>query len=276
MIRNRVARRDEIDLILRWAADEGWNPGVEDADAFFAADPDGFFAAEANGAPVAAISVVNHSSDFAFLGLYLCRPDWREKGIGHGLWQHALAHAGARTVGLDGVAAQEANYAKSGFVRTGATRRTEGQMQAGRVAGVRDAVPEDMPALIALDAAANGTARPAFQTAWLAPRATRRTVVLDGPDGPWGFATGRLCERGCKVGPVVAPDAVTAVALIRAALAAVGSDAAIVDLPDARGDLVQQLTDIGFTETFATARMYRGPAPLAGPTLMAIATMELG
>jgi GNAT superfamily N-acetyltransferase len=276
MIRNRVARRDEIDLILRWAADEGWNPGLEDAEAFFAADPEGYFVAEQNGEPCAAISVVNHSPDFAFLGLYLCRPDWRGKGIGHALWQHALAHAGGRTVGLDGVAAQEANYAKSGFVRTGATLRLEGRLAPHMAAGIRDAAPEDIPALIAIDAAANGTARPAFQTAWLTPRATRRTVVLDGPDGPQGFATGRLCGRGCKVGPVVAPDAATALTLFAAALAAVGSQAAIVDVPDARGDLVQRLTGIGFTETFATARMYRGPAPVAGPTLMAIATMELG
>ncbi len=221
MIVNRVARRDEIDLILRWAADEGWNPGREDADAFFAADPDGFFVAEESGAPVAAISVVNHSPDFAFLGLYLCRPDWRGKGIGFALWRHALAHAGGRTVGLDGVAAQEANYAMSGFRRSGATRRLEGHMEAGRVAGVRDAVPGDVPALIALDAAANGTARTAFLPGWIARCATRRTVVLTGPDGAQGFATARLCERGCKVGPVIAPDEAMAVALIRAALAAV-------------------------------------------------------
>jgi GNAT superfamily N-acetyltransferase len=276
MIRNRTARRDEIDLILRWAADEGWNPGLDDADAFFATDADGFFVAEANGAPVAAISVVIHSSDFAFLGLYLCRPDWRGKGIGHALWRHALAHAGGRTVGLDGVAAQEANYAKSGFLRTGATRRLEGQLAPQGAVGIRAAAPEDMPALIAIDAAANGVARPAFLTTWLASRATRRTVVLSGPDGPQGFATARLCRRGCKVGPVVAPVAGTALALIRAALAAVGSDEAIVDVPDARDDFAQRLTDMGFTETFATARMYRGPAPRAGATLMAIATMELG
>ena len=276
MIVNRVARRDEIDLILRWAADEGWNPGLEDAEAFFAADPDGFFVAEENGAPVAAVSVVNHSADFAFLGLYLCRPDWRGRGAAFALWQDALTHAGSRTVGLDGVAAQEANYARSGFRRTGATRRFEGRLEAGAAKDMRVADPGDTEALIRLDAAANGVVRPSFLSAWLSRDPTRRTVVLDGPADLGGFATARLCGRGCKVGPVIAPDAVVALALIRAALGEFGSDEAIVDLPDERGDLAAMLTDLGFQETFSTARMYRGPPPQTGPTLMAIATMELG
>ena len=30
--------RAEMDLAVEWAAAEGWNPGLDDADAFFAAD----------------------------------------------------------------------------------------------------------------------------------------------------------------------------------------------------------------------------------------------
>jgi len=97
----------DVELVLDWAAEEGWNPGPEDAAAFHAADPEGLLIAEVAGEPVAAISVVNHSASFAYLGLYLCRPAWRGRGIGRALWLEGLAHAGGRTVGLDGVAAQE-------------------------------------------------------------------------------------------------------------------------------------------------------------------------
>ena len=40
------------------------------------------------------------------------------RGRGHGLriWNAAVAHAGGRTIGLDGVVAQQDNYKKSGFV----------------------------------------------------------------------------------------------------------------------------------------------------------------
>ena len=51
----------ELELVLDWAADEGWNPGLDDAAAFYAADPAGFLIKEVDGQPVAAISVVNAS-----------------------------------------------------------------------------------------------------------------------------------------------------------------------------------------------------------------------
>ena len=45
----RKMRREELDLLVEWAALEGWNPGLSDADIFWATDPDGFIAAELNG-----------------------------------------------------------------------------------------------------------------------------------------------------------------------------------------------------------------------------------
>lgn len=272
---NRTATRDELDLILSWAAAEGWNPGGEDAAAFHAADPEGFFVAERNGQPVAAISVVNHDARHAFLGLYLCLPQWRGQGIGFGLWQHALRHAGGRSIGLDGVAAQQANYARSGFVLTGATRRWEGALAALPDPRVREAVGTDLPVLLALDGHANGVTRDAFLRAWVAPCATRRTVVLE-QDGIRGFATIRRCGQGCKIGPVIAPDATGALVLARAALALMPADLAIIDVPEGNRDLTRALEAAGFASSFTTARMVRGKAPVPDPTLQAIATMELG
>ena len=34
---------DEVQAAVDWAADEGWNPGINDAEAFFRADRKGFF-----------------------------------------------------------------------------------------------------------------------------------------------------------------------------------------------------------------------------------------
>lgn len=39
----KTMTREELDIAVEWAAREGWNPGVHDADAFYAADPNGFF-----------------------------------------------------------------------------------------------------------------------------------------------------------------------------------------------------------------------------------------
>lgn len=269
----RVATLAEIGTVLDWAATEGWNPGLADAPAFHAADPEGFFVAEIDGAPAAAISVVNHDADHAFLGLYLCRPAFRGLGIGYALWHHALAHAGGRTVGLDGVAAQQANYAKSGFVREGATRRFTGVLAPLADRGIRPVGPEDLPALIALDAAAGGVMRPAFLRAWLEPGRTRRAVVLEDQGG---FAVCRLCRDGLKIGPILAPDANTALRLAGAAVAAFPPAPVSIDLPERNAALQTALTARGFTPAFETARMYRGPAPRTDGRVQAIATMELG
>lgn len=272
----RRARDGEIGLILDWAAEEGWNPGLDDAAAFHAADPEGFFLAEREGRPVAAISVVNHSDAVAFLGLYLCRPDWRGQGIGFALWTHALGHAGARAVGLDGVPAQQANYARSGFVHAGASLRFEGRLAAAPSGRVRPFGAADIAAVALLDRAATGYARPRFISAWTAPTATRRTLVLEGREGLTGFATIRRCGRGAKIGPIVAADADDGLALARATLDVLPAQTAIIDVPKGNPAMIARLRAEGFAETFATARMFRGPAPMAGPTTQAIATMELG
>ena len=269
----RTARAEELPLILDWAAAEGWNPGLDDAAAFHAADPDGFFVAERDGAPVAAISVVNHDDRNAFLGLYICHPDWRGQGIGHALWTHAIAHAGPRSIGLDGVAAQQANYAKSGFVRFGATQRFVGTLAPQPHPRIHPVTAADLPALITLDHATGGVHRPAFLSAWLTPTATRRAVMLD--DGA-GFAVIRACRSGTKIGPIIAPAAPAALALAQSAVALLPSAPTAIDLPNQNTALRDTLIAHGFTLGFETARMYRGPAPATDHRLAAIATMELG
>ena len=105
----------EMALAADWAAAEGWNPGLADAPCFATVDPQGFLIGELDGAPAATISNVNYSGDFAFLGFYIVRPDLRGRGYGLAIWRAAIAHAGKRIIGLDGVIAQQDNYRKSGF-----------------------------------------------------------------------------------------------------------------------------------------------------------------
>ena len=81
----------DLETALDWAAAEGWNPGLDDAEAFLAADPGGFLMGRVDGEPVASISAVRHSAGFGFLGLYICRPEHRGRGLGWQMWQAAMA-----------------------------------------------------------------------------------------------------------------------------------------------------------------------------------------
>ncbi|THH38007.1 GNAT family N-acetyltransferase [Aliishimia ponticola] len=272
----RNASFAELEQILDWADDEGWNPGLDDAAAFFATVSKGFFVAvDEADQPVASISVVNHTVDFAFLGFYIVRPDYRGLGIGLALWNHALQHAGTRTVGLDGVEDQQDNYRASGFVHAGAATRFTGHSSGQAQSDVFRATPEDIPQLIAMEAAASGLAKPTYLKAWLSGTATRKTFVLRSRDEVQGFATVRACHSGAKIGPLVAQDAGSAEKLMSHA-AHHSTGPLTVDVPETSQELLQLCHEFGMEPGFRTARMYRGNALFPTPSVYAVASLELG
>lgn len=277
MIENRQMRVEELPEVLNWAAEEGWNPGLDDPGTFWAADPSGFFVASDNDGPVAAISVVNHSDAMAFLGLYLVRPDYRGRGIGFSLWQHALAHAGDRAVALDGVPAQQANYQRSGFVLTGQTHRYAGRFSAAKHPSVRPFVPSDLPQLAKLDKLAQGYSRDAFlQAWWTTPSANRRSLVDADGERVQGVVTFRRCREGTKIGPLLAPDMKSAGALLRAA-AGQAEAPFIIDVPGHQTELAAWCEANSLKVSFETARMVRGTPPSFDDSIIqSVATLELG
>ncbi|MBW4708748.1 N-acetyltransferase [Roseobacter sp. YSTF-M11] len=268
---------EDLRVVLDWAADEGWNPGLDDAAAFHAADPTGFLIKEVDNASVAAVSVVNHDTDFAFLGLYLCRPEFRGQGYGIEVWRAGIAHAGSRCIGLDGVPEQQANYAKSGFAKTGSTVRYNGHLDRVSDPRVQLATTRELQHLVSCDARASGMTRTAFSTTWLSYRPTRQTVVLVEGSDIKGFATFRQCGLGCKIGPLYASSEVDALALLGAHPVAASSDPLFVDVPGHDTALAVLLKQHGFEPVFETARMFTGIPPASAPwAFQAIATMELG
>jgi len=86
----KTATRSELPLVIQWATAEGWNPGIADAECFYAADNKGFFIGLLNGEPIASISAVKYNENFGFIGLYIVRPAFRGRGYGLQLWQRGL------------------------------------------------------------------------------------------------------------------------------------------------------------------------------------------
>ena len=271
----RTASQGELEQVLDWAAEEGWNPGLEDAAAFHAADPAGFFVAVEDETAQAAISVVNHNDAFAFLGLYIVRPAHRGRGLGFGLWQHALKHAGTRGVGLDGVPEQQANYAASGFVHAGSTTRFGGAIPARTSVDLRLASAADIAALTDLEAAASGVHKPDYLRAWLNGSDTRKTIVALRSGAPIGLCTLRQCRMGSKIGPLVADDVATAERLMRHAASLFPGEVSI-DVPETSVPLATLCTRFGLTPGFRTARMYRGSFEPVPSDFFAVTSLELG
>jgi hypothetical protein len=272
----RTMRPDEVSLVLDWAAQEGWNPGLADAACFAAVDPGGFLLGELAGAPAATISVVNYDERFAFLGCYIVRPDLRGRGFGLRTWQAGMAHAGSRTVGLDGVVAQQDNYRKSGFtfaynnIRYGGTAAG---VQASTATVPLSQVPFD--SIVRDDAAVFPAARPAFLRAWLgAPGHVGRALIRDGRLAAWGVA--RPCRAGRKIGPLVADDRAGAEAVFAALVGETGGEV-FLDVPQPNREAAALAAAHGLSAVFETARMYSGPVrDVALERVYGVASFELG
>ena len=271
----RPLAADEVGLALDWAAAEGWNPGLADAAAFAAVDPEGFRVAEVEGAPAAVLSVVNYDARFAFLGFYIVRPELRGRGIGWKLWQAGLAHAGARTVGLDGVVAQQANYASQGFRLAYRNIRFAGKAEGGTAESVVDLAQVPFEIVEASDAAIFPAPRRAFLHAWLTtPGHAGRAVLREGRLAGWGVV--RPARQGFKIGPLVAEDEAAAEALYGALSARAQGDI-VLDVPEPNAAALALARRHGLAPVFETARMYTGPIrPVALEKLYGVTSFELG
>lgn len=270
----RALDLDELPLLIDWAAGEGWNPGLEDAPAFHAADPGGFLGLFLGTEMAAGISAVAYGPGFGFIGLYICRPDLRGKGLGRRVWDAGMARLGGRCIGLDGVPAQEDNYRRMGFAVAYRTLRFSGRApEAAPPAGTR-IVPAD-PGVAAYDAAVFPAPREAFLSAWISGPRIARMAVRDGRVVGYGVA--RKCLQGWKVGPLFADTLADGTALLAALGAATGGDELHLDVPDTGHGFDKWLEQAGFTQGFATARMYRNGAPGGdAPRVLATTTLELG
>jgi GNAT superfamily N-acetyltransferase len=277
-LRIRVMRPGEIAIAADWAAGEGWNPGLADAACFATVDAEGFFLGELDGQPAATISCVNYDARFAFLGFYIVRPDLRGRGYGLRIWNAAMAHAGDRTVGLDGVVAQQENYKKSGFKLAYANIRYGGVVATPAATSARVIPLAEIPfAMIeADDATVFPAPRPAFLRAWIdAPGHVGRALVRAGRLGAWGVI--RPCQKGWKVGPLVADDRASAELVLAALLAGSGGGEIFLDVPSVNRDAVALAQSLGLAPVFETARMYTGPIrPLRLERVFGVTTFELG
>lgn len=271
----------EVQIALDWAAAEGWNPGLDDARAFLAADPHGFFIGTWDGEPIGCISAVAYDDGFGFIGLYIVRSGWRGRGFGLRLWNEGMAYLGARNIGLDGVLAQQANYRASGFVLAGRNVRYEGRAQASvepvpATLSLVDASAVPFATLLDYDTHVFTCRRAAFLRDWLTlPHACAR-VALTG-DTMRGFGVIRRCMRGYKIGPLFADDSPTAHALYRALAAEVAGETVFLDVPESNPAAVTLAVGHGMTSVFETARMVtRGVPDVPLARVFGVTTFELG
>ncbi len=289
----RLMTPAEVEMAVEWAAREGWNPGLDDARVFHATDPEGFFVGVLDDEPVASISLVAYDEQFAFLGLYIVKQEFRGRGYGLALWREAMARRARPLTGLDGVVAQQANYEKSGFRL--AYRNIRFQCTAPSTTDDAELPCEIVPAhhvplerLVAYDREFFPAARPRFLQLWLEPEQRRflgipigsaRSVALVARDGEriLGLGAIRACRAGFKIGPLYAEDARTAEVLFLQLAGYADGANVYLDVPEPNESALRLAKRYEMQPVFETARMYTGPAPnVALARLYGVTTLELG
>ncbi|KAG5176318.1 GCN5-like N-acetyltransferase [Tribonema minus] len=256
----------EVSICRFWAASEQWNPGRHDPDVYLSIDPAGFFVGLVNEDPVAIISAVKYSPDFAFIGHYIVKPGHRGKGYGLAIWKRAMQHVSdCSVIGLDGVPAQQANYAKSNFKHAHNNFRFEG-------VGGRALTPPPDPCVVPLsqipaeelnayDRRAFPAARVAFLALWTTREGTAALAYIRNGRLA-GYGVVRESESGHRIGPLFADGDDVAEALLRALLSSAAEGAPVfIDVPDAHAGAMALVKKLGMSAGFETARMYAGAGP---------------
>ena len=278
IVRNMSA--NDVALSVEWAALEGWNPGLHDAECFRAGDPNGFFIGEWRGEPAACLSAVAYGEHFGFIGLYIVKPEFRGRGFGMRVWQQGMDYLRDRNVGLDGVVAQQENYRKSGFRLAYRNIRFQGVVQAIAQGATRSTIlnASALPfePLFDYDRQCFPAARERFLTSWLGqPGAIAQVAVRDAQVAGYGVL--RRCRTGCKIGPLFADSDEIAGDLFDALVARIPGEVVVLDVPEINPAAVELAERHGMTSVFETARMYTQESPVIDiKRVFGVTSFELG
>lgn len=216
------------------------------------------------------------------LGMVIVHPSCQGQGLGRLVTRVCMDRAAGRPTILAATDLGRPLYERLGFQvvdslhKLIATRFVD--VGAGVPPGWRIAngSPPDFAALVALDAEALGEARPAWLRARMA-QVVDHVWLIDSNGRLGGFALGIQTPAVRVIGPVVAPDAGTAQALV-AALGRRHPGPLRIDIPSVRHELVAAVGRLGFAlnRVVPVMGLNLGDWPGRGPTSHAIAAQAYG
>ncbi len=254
---------------------------------FWATDPDAFVAAEVDQRLIGGGAITSYDGAFGFMGFFIVRPEFRGLGLGNALWHARRERLLARlrpgaSIGMDGVFAMQAYYAKGGFVFSHRDIRFRAEIPGSPAippSGNEDITPLadiGFDQVVAYDRTCFPAPRPSFLKAWLGqPDALALGCQRSGQLSGYGVI--RRCREGCKIGPLFADDAQAAEALFARLQDFAAGGPLFLDVPENNPAAIELARRHQMVEVFGCARMYLGSAPdLAHQRIFGVTTFELG
>ncbi|HEY2820278.1 MAG TPA: GNAT family N-acetyltransferase [Candidatus Acidoferrum sp.] len=278
----RVMTQQDIPGGVRLNTVVGWNQTDADWERFLTASPNGCFVMDDNGKIVGTAATISYENRFAWIGMVLVDPEYRNRGIGTSLLRRTIEYldaAGIPTLKLDATPAGKPLYEKLGFVTEyeidrWILKRTSKEQSTARNASLS---AEHLPRIFKHDNDVFGADRSALLHS-LEERAADLTLAKwDGQDLR-AYVFGRRGLFADHLGPWMARDAATAKALLSEFLHRSPRDTIIVDALKSKPTAGELLREQGFSPVRLLTRMYRGPNAFPGKpnSLYAIVGPEFG
>ncbi len=280
----RQMSRPELQQLLDWAALEGWNPGINDAELFWNLDPDGFMAIEVENILAGGGAVIRHNSMFGFMGLFIVDPRFRSQQLGSQLWVARKEKLQSRlklgaTIGLDGVTEMVPFYERGGFRQFTKHRRFEFKptnLRLDQDAGLTHLSKIDFSDIEALDEGCFPGNRQAFLKNWIGQDNAIGLGLVE-KDRLRGYGLMRPCLSGWKVGPLIADQIESANRLWSGFAKHSQGKSIFIDSPDNNPAAIRLCESYSMTEVFGCQRMYLGQPPeLDHARIFGITTLEVG
>jgi ribosomal protein S18 acetylase RimI-like enzyme len=223
----------------------------------------GVIACDAIGRALGSAMWWPYGEGLASVGMVITSPRMQAQGSGRRLMDLIFAETGTRDLRLNSTRAGYRLYRSLGFQPIGRIFQHQGRPTVLEAAPdsdgptLRAATAADLPALIRLDTQGCGADRSPAIAALLAVSVG---IVAERDDQAVGFSLCRPFGRGHVVGPIVAEDDATAIALTRPHVAAHEGDFLRVDTAQEHGAFGAFLEACGLTMYDTVTPMIRGTA----------------
>jgi GNAT superfamily N-acetyltransferase len=255
----------DLPACLALAVDRDW--GAEEQKWRLLFDVGEVLGMQDDGGELAAAAVVTrYPPGTAVISMVLVAARLERQGLGTRLMTHVLERAGPGPVYLYATENGRPLYEKVGFVSIDGMTTHVGRFES--VDGAppapvsRPARDDDLPAILALDAAAFGADRSDLVSRL--PAFVERLRVLEGDGTITGYAAAWRNLETMVIGPVIAEDVRDAQALIADLAADLPDDRLRLDLEHRHIELRAWVADRGIPPVFDTSLMVRGGRELPG------------